>query len=113
MGSQAVAVPLEPVEENDGEDEDNIDLGEMLQDLFDVRQPRDVEDVVEEVQEEGEEEEEEEEEEVVEEDTPQKEEISPQEVARFNNYMDAIYRRMNAALRAKLMDPMTLNLNQK
>merc|ERR1712024_260695 len=35
------------------------------------------------------------------------------EVSRFNNYMDAIYRRMNAALRAKLMDPMTLNLNQK
>merc|ERR1711902_280412 len=27
----------------------------------------------------------------------------PQEIARFNNYMDAIYRRMNAALRAKLM----------
>merc|ERR1712083_1193960 len=25
----------------------------------------------------------------------------PQEIARFNNYMDAIYRRMNAALRAK------------
>merc|ERR1712014_178478 len=24
----------------------------------------------------------------------------PQEIARFNNYMDAIYRRMNAALRA-------------
>merc|ERR1739838_519573 len=34
----------------------------------------------------------------------------PQEVARFNNYMDAIYRRMNAALRAKLMDPMVLNM---
>merc|ERR1739838_1094926 len=37
----------------------------------------------------------------------------PQEVARFNNYMDAIYRRMNAALRAKLMDPMVLNMNAK
>merc|ERR1711878_172268 len=35
----------------------------------------------------------------------------PQEIARFNNYMDAIYRRMNAALRAKLMDPMVLNMN--
>merc|ERR1712228_1159458 len=34
----------------------------------------------------------------------------PQEIARFNNYMDAIYRRMNAALRAKLMDPMVLNM---
>merc|ERR1711883_31041 len=37
----------------------------------------------------------------------------PQEIARFNNYMDAIYRRMNAALRAKLMDPMVLNMNTK
>merc|ERR1712228_892960 len=37
----------------------------------------------------------------------------PQEIARFNNYMDAIYRRMNAALRAKLMDPMALNMNAK
>merc|ERR1712147_446820 len=36
-----------------------------------------------------------------------------QEIARFNNYMDAIYRRMNAALRAKLMDPMVLNMNAK
>merc|ERR1719474_787938 len=27
--------------------------------------------------------------------------------------MDAVYRRMNAALRAKLMDPMELNLNPK
>ncbi|XP_023326074.1 uncharacterized protein DDB_G0286299 isoform X2 [Eurytemora carolleeae] len=34
----------------------------------------------------------------------------PSEVKRFNDYMDAIYRRMNAALRAKLMDPMVLNL---
>merc|ERR1712088_831215 len=37
----------------------------------------------------------------------------PQEIARFNNYMDAIYRRMDAALRAKLMDPMVLNMNAK
>merc|ERR1711971_985779 len=35
---------------------------------------------------------------------------SEEEVARVNNYIDAIYRRMNAALRAKMMDPMTLNL---
>merc|ERR1712203_551039 len=35
------------------------------------------------------------------------------EVSRFNNYIDAIYRRMNAALRAKMMDPMTLNLDDK
>merc|ERR1712241_565162 len=35
------------------------------------------------------------------------------EVSRFNNYIDAIYRRMNAALKAKLMDPMELNLDGK
>jgi len=40
-------------------------------------------------------------------------ETDPVEIARFNNYMDAIYRRMNAALRAKLMDPMILNLDNK
>jgi len=38
---------------------------------------------------------------------------SAEQIARFNNYMDAVYRRMNAALRAKLMDPMELNLNPK
>merc|ERR1719330_2044483 len=35
------------------------------------------------------------------------------EVSRFNNYIEAIYRRMNAALKAKLMDPMELNLDEK
>lgn len=40
-------------------------------------------------------------------------ETNTQEISRFNNYMDAIYRRMNAALRAKQMDPMVLNLDQK
>merc|ERR1711941_78764 len=35
------------------------------------------------------------------------------EVSRFNNYIDAIYSRMNAALRAKMMDPMTLNLDDR
>merc|ERR1711876_123607 len=35
------------------------------------------------------------------------------EVKRYNDYMDAVYRRMNAALRAKLMDPMELNLDAK
>ena len=39
--------------------------------------------------------------------------VNPEEVAKFNNYMDAVFRRMNAALRAKLMDPMELNLNHK
>merc|ERR1712042_429647 len=37
----------------------------------------------------------------------------PDEVAKYNTYMDAVYRRMNAALRAKLMDPMELNLDSK
>merc|ERR1711992_455745 len=36
-----------------------------------------------------------------------------EEVKRFNDYMDAVYRRMNAALRAKLMDPMELNLDAR
>jgi len=40
-------------------------------------------------------------------------EVDPAEILRFNNYMDAIFRRMNAALRAKLMDPMVLNLKKE
>merc|ERR1712106_396440 len=40
-------------------------------------------------------------------------ETNTQEISRFNNYIDAIYKRMNAALRAKLMDPMVLNLQGK
>merc|ERR1712130_1088680 len=36
----------------------------------------------------------------------------PDEVAKYNTYMDAVFRRMNAALRAKL-DPMELNLDSK
>jgi len=36
-----------------------------------------------------------------------------EEVASYNTYMDAVFRRMNAALKAKLMDPMELNLNKK
>merc|ERR1712004_147057 len=46
-------------------------------------------------------------------DSDSKVKASEEEVARFNNYIDAIYRRMNAALRAKMMDPMTLNLDDK
>merc|ERR1712064_211135 len=37
----------------------------------------------------------------------------PDEVAKYNTYMDAVFRRMNASLRAKLMDPMELNLDSK
>merc|ERR1712106_560770 len=40
-------------------------------------------------------------------------ETNTQEISRSNNYIDAIYKRMNAALRAKLMDPMVLNLQGK
>merc|ERR1711997_1373169 len=47
------------------------------------------------------------------EDTEAMKEAKKVEVSRFNNYIDAIYRRMNAALRAKLMDPMELNLDEK
>merc|ERR1712060_316288 len=41
------------------------------------------------------------------------EDVDENEVKRYNDYMDAVYRRMNAALRAKLMDPMELNLDPK
>jgi len=116
VGVLLATVSANPVElEADLEEDDTAldiedvgeDLGQILQGLFDARDPRDVEEETEEEAEEADEDsesvEEKEEEQV----------ISPQEVARFNNYMDAIYRRMNAALRAKMMDPMTLNLNQK
>jgi len=39
--------------------------------------------------------------------------VDENEIKRYNDYMDAVYRRMNAALRAKLMDPMELNLDAK
>merc|ERR1712203_1261053 len=41
------------------------------------------------------------------------EDVDENEVKRYNDYMDAVYRRMSAALRAKLMDPMELNLDAK
>merc|ERR1712223_767185 len=40
-------------------------------------------------------------------------EENPAEIERFNAYQDAVLRRINAALKAKLMDPMVLNLNGK
>merc|ERR1711962_793243 len=40
-------------------------------------------------------------------------EENPAEIERFNAYQDAILRRINAALKAKLIDPMVLNLNGK
>jgi len=39
--------------------------------------------------------------------------VDENEIKRYNDYMDAVYRRMNAALRAKLMDPMELKLDAK
>merc|ERR1712026_576845 len=39
--------------------------------------------------------------------------VDENEIKRYNDYIDAVYRRMNAALRAKLMDPMELNLDAK
>merc|ERR1712110_450477 len=39
--------------------------------------------------------------------------VDEKEIRRYNDYMDAVYRRMNAALRAKLMDPMELNLDAR
>jgi len=39
--------------------------------------------------------------------------VDPEEVSKYNTYMDAVYKRMNAALIAKLMDPMELNLDSK
>lgn len=39
--------------------------------------------------------------------------VDENEIKRYNDYMDAVYRRMNAALRAKLMDPMELNLDAR
>merc|ERR1711953_1593625 len=39
--------------------------------------------------------------------------VNEDEIKKYNDYMDAVYRRMNAALRAKLMDPMELNLDSE
>merc|ERR1739842_175192 len=39
--------------------------------------------------------------------------VDETEIKRYNDYMDAVYRRMNAALRAKLMDPMELKLDAR
>lgn len=91
--------------------EEQADMRDLLTSMF-IENHREGREMGEEEEEDlsnlvAEEEEEEEEEEAV-------EAVSdPQEIARFNNYMDAIYRRMNAALRAKLMDPMVLNMNAK
>ena len=118
----AVAASLPaPAEDVPGaeEYEDDIimaDMEDLFRDLFipsrearelsDEDGDNDVQDVASDVDEE-------EEDSKVMEDTEAMDEARVMEVARFNNYIDAIYRRMNAALRAKMMDPMELNLNDK
>jgi len=119
--TQAAVVPVEEDDIEDGEDVDleNVDLAEILQGLFNARDSRDVDDEVEgsaqalDVTEAIEDTPDETTVETSVDEVSEEPEISEQEIARFNNYMDAIYRRMNAALRAKLMDPMTLNLSHK
>lgn len=40
-------------------------------------------------------------------------ETDPAEILKFNSYVDAVLRRMNAGIRAKRMDPMVINLGGK
>merc|ERR1711892_541883 len=104
LGILLAGVNMQPLE---FDVEKNEDVGEFLVDLFvaDARNGRDLEVELDNAIEEDE---------VKEKDAGgATAEVKLEEVARFNNYMDAVFRRMNAALRAKLMDPMELNLNQK
>merc|ERR1712227_658091 len=84
----------------DYEEETKEEVAELLTDLFREAKDIDIENEVEnnDVEDDLEE---------------QKLNTDPVEVAKYNTYMDAVYRRMNAALRAKLMDPMELNLDSK
>jgi len=81
----------------------DMDIGEFFVDLFveEKRSARNLEDEIDNK--------------IEEEDSEDKDATvsNVEQIARFNNYMDAVFRRMNAALRAKLMDPMELNLNPK
>merc|ERR1712123_354728 len=104
LGILLASVNMQPLE---FDVEKNEDVGEFLVDLFvaDARNGRDLEVELDNNIEEDE---------IKEKDAGgATAEVKLEEVARFNNYMDAVFRRMNAALRAKLMDPMELNLNQK
>jgi len=105
-----------PAPAEDLQDDINMaDMEDLFRDLFvpsrearelgDEEGDNDVEDVASDV--------EEEEDSKVMEDAEAMDEAHVMEVARFNNFIDAIYRRMNAALRSKMMDPMGLNLNDK
>merc|ERR1712122_19303 len=112
----AVAASLPaPAEDALEEDINMADMEDLFRDLFiPSREARELsdEDGDNEVQDVASDVDEEEDSKVME-DTEAMDEAHVMEVARFNNYIDAIYRRMNAALRAKMMDPMELNLNDK
>merc|ERR1712095_172792 len=101
----AASIPAPPEDARDSAQEDinTEDMPNIFHDLFiPSREARELsdEDGDEDVQD-------------VSSDNEEEEDYKVMEVARFNNYIDAIYRRMNAALRAKMMDPMELNLNDK
>merc|ERR1711983_266841 len=105
----------EDVRDSAQEDFNTEDMANIFRDLFiPSREARELsdEDGDEDVRDVASDNEEEEDYKVME-DTEAMDEARIMEVARFNNYIDAIYRRMNAALRAKMMDPMELNLNDK
>jgi len=111
----SIPAPQEDVRESAQEDINTEDMPNIFRDLFiPSREARELsdEDGDEDVQDVSSDNEEEEDYKVME-DTEAMDEARVMEVARFNNYIDAIYRRMNAALRAKMMDPMELNLNDK
>merc|ERR1712018_915520 len=93
-------VLLPGIPQNFDDRDTDEEVAELLTDLF--REAKDI-DIVNEVENND-----------VEDDLEeQKLNTDPVEVAKYNTYMDAVYRRMNAALRAKLMDPMELNLDSK
>merc|ERR1712018_96993 len=95
-----VLLPIVPKNFEDGDRKTDDEVAELLTDLFREAKDIDIEnemennDVENDIQE-------------------QKLNTDPVEVAKYNTYMDAVFRRMNAALRAKLMDPMELNLDSK
>merc|ERR1711982_36214 len=111
----SIPAPQEDARESAQEDFNTEDMTNIFRDLFiPSREARELsdEDGDEDVQDVASDNEEEEDYKVME-DTEAMDEARVMEVARFNNYIAAIYRRMNAALRAKMMDPMELNLNDK
>merc|ERR1711872_582998 len=95
-----VLLPIVPKNFDDRDRETDDEVAELLTDLFREAKDIDIENEVENNDVENDMQE-------------QKLNTDPVEVAKYNTYMDAVFRRMNAALRAKLMDPMELNLDSK